>query len=385
MSDSVHFFTSEAVAVGHPDKVADQISDAILDAILEKDPVARVAVETLVATGMVFVTGQITTECYADIPKVVRQTIRGIGYTDPAVGFDWETCAVLTAIDEQSPDIAMGVIREDGQIGAGDQGIMIGYATDETPQYMPLPMMLARKLMMRLAEAREQNILNFLRPDGKCQVTVQYEGRKPVRVDTVILSAQHKDVPIETVREGLLEEVIRKAIPEELLDSKTRFFINPTGRFVEGGPKADTGLTGRKVIVDTYGGRAGHGGGCFSGKDPTKVDKSASFMARYAAKNVVAAGLARECEIQVAYAIGVPEPIAIFVDTMGTGVLPDAQIRRIVAKLFDFRPARMIETLNLRRPIYREMAANGYFGRDGERFSWERLDMVDALRNEAKI
>jgi len=385
MSDTTHFFTSEAVAVGHPDKVADQISDAILDAILEKDPVARVACETLVATGMVFVTGQITTECYVDIPRIVRDTVRDTGYTDPALGFDWETCAVLTAIDEQSPDIAVGVIREDGQIGAGDQGIMIGYATDETPEFMPLPIMLARRLMSRLAEVREKGILDFLRPDGKCQVTVQYDGRKPVRVDTVILSAQHKDVPIETVREGLLEEVIKKSIPEELLDGQTRFFINPTGRFVEGGPKADTGLTGRKVIVDTYGGRAGHGGGCFSGKDPTKVDKSASFMARYAAKNVVAAGLAKECEIQVAYAIGVPEPIALFVDTMGTGAIPDARIRKIVQKLFDFRPAAMIERLNLRRPIYREMAAHGYFGREGEQFTWERLDMVEALRTEAGL
>lgn len=385
MSDTTHFFTSEAVAIGHPDKVADQISDAILDAIIAKDPVARVACETLVATGMVFITGQITTDCYVDIPRLVRETVRDIGYTDPTVGFDWETCAVLTAIDEQSPDIAKGVIREDGQIGAGDQGIMIGYATNETPQFMPLPIILARKLMLRLAEVREKGILDFLRPDGKCQVTVEYDGRKPVRVDTVILSAQHKDIPIETVREGLLEEVIKKSIPEELLDNQTRFFINPTGRFVEGGPKADTGLTGRKVIVDTYGGRAGHGGGCFSGKDPTKVDKSASFMARYAAKNVVAAGLAKECEIQVAYAIGVTEPIAIFVDTMGTGVLPDARIRKIVAKLFDFRPAMMIEKLNLRRPIYREMAAYGYFGRDGEQFTWERLDMVDALREESGV
>ncbi len=385
MTEKIHRFTSESVAVGHPDKVADQISDAILDAIMEQDPMGRVAAETLVTTGLAFVTGEITTDCYVDIPKVVRRTIKDIGYDDPSLGFDWETCAVLTAIDEQSPDISMGVVRDGGDIGAGDQGIMVGYATDETPEMMPLPIVLSRKLMQRLEEVRTHNVLDFLCPDGKCQVTIAYEGRRPVHVDTVILSAQHTETPIERVREGLEREVIRKTIPEEMLDERTKILINPTGRFVEGGPKADTGLTGRKVIVDTYGGRAGHGGGAFSGKDPTKVDKSASFMARYAAKNVIAAGLASECEIQVAYAIGVTEPIAVFVDTMGTGRTPDHVIRELVKKHFDFRPKAMIEILDLRRPIYRDMARHGYFGREGERFTWERTDKAEALRADAGI
>ncbi|MCX7702650.1 MAG: methionine adenosyltransferase [Planctomycetota bacterium] len=380
-----HLFTSEAVAVGHPDKLADQIADAVLDAVLAKDPIARVACEVLVSTGIVFVTGQITTDCYVDIPKIARETVREAGYEDPHMGFDWETCAVVTAIDEQSPDISIGVGLKDGEIGAGDQGIMIGYATDETPEYMPLPIMLARKMMRRLEEARKKGILEFLRPDGKCQVTVAYDERTPVRVHTVVLSAQHKDIPIEQVREGLMEEVIKKVIPAKMIDKKTNFFINPTGRFVEGGPKADTGLTGRKLIVDTYGGRAGHGGGSFSGKDPTKVDKSAAFMARYAAKNVVAAGLAKECEVQVAYAIGVPRPLAVFVDTMGTGVISDHDIRHIIERHFDFRPKAMIESLNLRRPIYLDMCRYGYFGREGEQFLWERLDKVEALRSDAGL
>jgi len=380
-----HLFTSEAVAIGHPDKLADQIADAVLDAILTKDEDARVACEVMVSTGMVFVTGQITTDCYVEIPKVARQTVREAGYDDPSMGFDWQTVAVLTSIDEQSPDISIGVRLSDGEIGAGDQGMMIGYATDETPEYMPLPIMLARKMMYRLEEVRKKKILDFLRPDGKCQVTVAYDGRTPVRVHTVVLSAQHKDVPIEEVREGLREEVIKKVIPADLIDSKTNFYINPTGRFVEGGPKADTGLTGRKLIVDTYGGRAGHGGGSFSGKDPTKVDKSAALMARYAAKNVVAAGLAKECEIQVAYAIGVPRPLAIFVDTMGTGVISDHDIRHLVERHFDFRPKAMIEELELRRPMYLDLCRYGYFGREEEHFKWERTDKAKVLRSDAKI
>ena len=385
MTGKRHVFTSEAVAVGHPDKLADQISDAVLDEILRKDSSARVACETLVTTGMVFVTGEITTECYVDIPRIVRETVRDAGYDDPHFGFDWETVAVITAIDEQSPDISLGVVHEDGQIGAGDQGIMIGYATDETPEYMPMPVMLARSLMRQLEKVRVDGTLDFLCPDGKCQISIEYDEWAPVRVHTIILSAQHRDIPVERVREGIMEEVIRKVIPSELLDEKTLCYINPTGRFVEGGPKADTGLTGRKVIVDTYGGRAGHGGGCFSGKDPTKVDKSAAFMARYAAKNVVAAGLAKECEIQVAYAIGLVEPLAIFVDTMGTGLIGDHKIRELVAKHFDFRPAAMIEELRLRRPIYRDMARYGYFGREGEQFLWERTDKAEALRSDAGI
>jgi len=385
MTGKRHVFTSEAVAVGHPDKLADQISDAVLDEILRKDSTARVACETLVTTGMVFVTGEITTECYVDIPRIVRETVRDAGYDDPHFGFDWETVAVITAIDEQSPDISMGVVHDNGQIGAGDQGIMIGYATDETPEYMPLPVMLARSLMRQLEKVRVDGTLDFLCPDGKCQISIEYDERTPVRMHTIILSAQHRDIPVERVREGIMEEVIKRVIPPDLIDEKTLCYINPTGRFVEGGPKADTGLTGRKVIVDTYGGRAGHGGGCFSGKDPTKVDKSAAFMARYAAKNVVAAGLAKECEIQVAYAIGLVEPLAIFVDTMGTGVIDDYRIRELVAKHFDFRPAAMIEELRLRRPIYRDMARYGYFGREGEQFLWERTDRAEVLRSDAGI
>ncbi|WP_297197241.1 methionine adenosyltransferase [Thermanaeromonas sp.] len=390
-------FTSESVTEGHPDKMADSISDAILDAILEKDPLARVACEVLVSTGLVLVAGQITTECYVDIPRIVRETVRDIGYTRAKFGFDCDTCAVVTSIDEQSPDIAMGVNQawekreglEDDELaslGAGDQGMMFGYATRETPEFMPLPITLAHKLTKRLAEVRKQRILPFLRPDGKSQVTVEYEGDKPVRVDTVVISAQHRpDIDLADLREGILAEVIRKVIPEEMLDKNTKYFINPTGRFVIGGPQGDTGLTGRKIIVDTYGGMARHGGGALSGKDPTKVDRSGSYAARYVAKNIVAAGLAERCEVQVAYAIGVARPVSISVDTFGTGILPDEKLVNIVRELFDLRPGAIIRNLDLRRPIYRQVAVYGHFGRSDLDLPWERLDKVEALRSAAGL
>ncbi|MCG0276938.1 MAG: methionine adenosyltransferase [Thermanaeromonas sp.] len=377
--------------------MADSISDAILDAILEKDPLARVACEVLVSTGLVLVAGQITTECYVDIPRIVRETVRDIGYTRAKFGFDCDTCAVVTSIDEQSPDIAMGVNQawekreglEDDELaslGAGDQGMMFGYATRETPEFMPLPITLAHKLTKRLAEVRKQRILPFLRPDGKSQVTVEYEGDKPVRVDTVVISAQHRpDIDLADLREGILAEVIRKVIPEEMLDKNTKYFINPTGRFVIGGPQGDTGLTGRKIIVDTYGGMARHGGGALSGKDPTKVDRSGSYAARYVAKNIVAAGLAERCEVQVAYAIGVARPVSISVDTFGTGILPDEKLVNIVRELFDLRPGAIIRNLDLRRPIYRQVAVYGHFGRSDLDLPWERLDKVEALRSAAGL
>ena len=384
-------FTSESVTEGHPDKVCDQISDAILDAILREDPAARVACETICTTGMVLCMGEISTSCYADIPAIVRETIREVGYDKPEYGFDYKTCAVLSSIDEQSPDIAMGVNRsydstDEAETGAGDQGMMFGFACNETPELMPAPISYAHKLSRRLAQVRKEGLVDWLRPDGKSQVTVQYgENGAVERIPAVVVSTQHSpDVPIETLREAVRELVIAPVLPPELLDKDTRIFINPTGRFVVGGPVGDSGLTGRKIIVDTYGGYASHGGGAFSGKDPTKVDRSACYMARYIAKNIVAAGLARRCQIELAYAIGVARPVSVFIDTQGTGALPDQRLSEIVRELFDLRPAKIISYLDLRRPIYRQTAAYGHFGRTDVDLPWERLDMADALRAAAK-
>lgn len=391
------FFTSESVAEGHPDKMADQISDAILDAILAKDPPARVACETTLTTGLVLVAGEITTECYVDIPRIVRETIREIGYTRAKFGFDSDTCAVLTSIDEQSPDIACGVnqalevregkkINEFDTLGAGDQGIVIGYATTETPEFMPLPITLAHGLVKRLALVRKNQDLPYLRPDGKSQVTVEYEGNQPVRVEAVVVSAQHHpDLDLPTLRSDLYEHVIKPVIPAPLLDEKTKYFVNPTGRFVVGGPQGDTGLTGRKVIVDTYGGMARHGGGCFSGKDPTKVDRSGSYAARYVAKNIVAAGLATRCEVQIAYAIGVARPLMVEVDTFGTGILPEEEIVGLVGKYFDLRPGAVIQAFDLQRPLYRQLACYGHFGRPELNLPWEQTDKAAALRKAVGI
>ncbi len=382
-------FTSESVTEGHPDKLCDQISDAVLDAILAEDPNARVACETFATTGMITVMGEITTTTYADIPAIVRKTVMDIGYDAPEKSFNGATCAVMTAIHEQSPDIAMGVDNaletrqsaDDADTGAGDQGMMFGFACNETPEKMPLPIALSHRLARRLTEVRKNGTLPFLYPDGKTQVTVEYVDGKPVAVDTVVVSAQHAaDATQEEIREGIMEHVIRPVIPAALLTEKTKYYINPTGRFVIGGPAGDTGLTGRKIIVDTYGGSAPHGGGCFSGKDPTKVDRSAAYAARYAAKNVVAAGLAERCQIQLAYAIGKAEPVSVLVDTFGTGATDDEKLAEAVCKVFDFRPAAIIRKLNLRRPIYRQTAAYGHFGRTDIDLPWEKEDMTDALK-----
>ncbi|HXB53718.1 MAG TPA: methionine adenosyltransferase [Vicinamibacteria bacterium] len=376
-----HLFTSESVTEGHPDKIADQISDAVLDALLAQDPYSRVACETLVTTGLAFVAGEITTQAYAELPDIVRQTIKDVGYTRAKYGFDYETCAVISSIHGQSPDIAQGV--DPG--GAGDQGLMFGYACNETEELMPLPIMLAHKLVRRLTQVRKEEILDYLRPDGKSQVTVEYDGQKPVRVEAVIISAQHSSlVKIETIREDILEKVIHAVIPSNLLDSRTKYFINPTGRFVVGGPQGDCGLTGRKIIVDTYGGVGSHGGGAFSGKDPTKVDRSASYMARHIAKNVVAAGLADHLELQIAYAIGVADPVSVMVDTMGTGKVPETKIVEAVREIFPLTPKGIIEYLNLRRPIFKKTAAYGHFGRSEPEFTWERTDKAEALRSFMK-
>jgi S-adenosylmethionine synthetase len=388
-----HLFTSESVTEGHPDKVADQISDAILDEIIGKDPMARVACETLVTTGLVLIAGEITCKCYVDIPSIVRKTVRDIGYTRAKYGFDCDTCAVLTAIDEQSPDIARGVdlaleakSAEElndifNQVGAGDQGMMIGYATNETEELMPMPILLAHKIARRLAEVRKNGTLGYLRPDGKTQVSIVYDNGRPVSLQTVVVSTQHHpEVTAETYTRDVIDNVIIPVVPPQLLNGKTRFLINPTGRFVLGGPQADTGLTGRKIIVDTYGGLARHGGGAFSGKDPTKVDRSASYAARYVAKNLVAAGLAERCEVHVAYAIGVAQPVSLRVDTFGTGKIDEERLESMVREVFDLRPAAIIHNLNLRRAIYRQTAAYGHFGRHDLDLPWEKTDQVDTLR-----
>ena len=387
MSMTNFLFTSESVTEGHPDKVSDSISDSILDAIIAKDKKAHVACETMVTTGMAIVAGEITTSCYVHIPDIVRQTIKEIGYNDSTMGFDWETCAVLTSIDTQSPDIAMGVNAKKGKKqGAGDQGLMFGYACSETPELMPMPITYANKLARRLAEVRKKGILDFLRPDGKSQVTIEYLNDHPKRVDTVVIAAQHSPaVKDKVLREGIIEEVIKKVIPTRMLDSKTRFHINSTGRFVQGGPKADCGLTGRKIICDTYGGQGSHGGGAFSGKDPSKVDRSASYMSRYVAKNIVAAGLARKCEVQLSYSIGVAEPVSVMINTFGTSKIPPDDIAKLVRKHFCLTPAEMIKYLKLLRPIFKKTATYGHFGRKEPEFTWEKTDMANKLRKVAGL
>ena len=386
-----YLFTSESVTEGHPDKICDQISDAVLDAILAQDPQGRVACETTACTGLIHVMGEITTSCYVDIAKVAREVVRDIGYDRGKYGFDCDTCGVITSIDEQSADIALGVDKSlesksgaDAELGegAGDQGMMFGYACDETPELMPLPLSLAQKLCKRMAEVRKSGLLNYMRPDGKSQVTVEYdENNRPVRVDTVVISTQHNpDVTLEQIRRDMIEQVAKVVIPADMLDENTKYYVNPTGRFVKGGPAADAGLTGRKIIVDTYGGSAPHGGGCFSGKDPTKVDRSAAYAARWVAKNIVAAGLARRCQVELAYAIGVAQPVSILVDTFGTGTVGDDKLEAAVRKVFDLRPAAIIRDLDLRKPIYRQLAAYGHMGREDLGVAWEKIDRVDALK-----
>ncbi|SMC45882.1 methionine adenosyltransferase [Desulfocicer vacuolatum DSM 3385] len=380
-------FTSESVTEGHPDKVADAISDSILDAIMAEDTNCRVACETLVTTGLAMIAGEISTDCYVDMPEIVRQTIRDIGYHSSDMGFDWRTCSVITSIDHQSPDIAQGVDEGEGlfkEQGAGDQGLMFGFATNETPELMPMPISYAHKLTQRLAQVRKNGALDFLRPDGKSQVTIEYVDGKPTRVDTIVVSSQHKpDVTHEDLKDAIIKEVIRKVIPAEMIDGDTRFFINPTGKFVIGGPMGDCGLTGRKIIVDTYGGQGSHGGGCFSGKDPSKVDRSASYMGRYIAKNIVASGVADKCEVQVAYAIGVAEPVSLLVDFKGTGKISEEKAVEIVKEVFDLRPAGIIQTLDLLRPIYRKTSAYGHFGRHDPDFTWEHTDKAAEIKVKA--
>ncbi|MCP2605104.1 methionine adenosyltransferase [Candidatus Aminicenantes bacterium AH-873-B07] len=380
-----HLFTSESVTEGHPDKICDQISDAILDDLISQDPRSRVACETLVTNGLVFIAGEITTEGYADFQKIIRETVRDIGYTRAEYGFDFETCAVIASIQEQSPDIAIGVDKGE-ELGAGDQGLMFGYACKETPELMPMPIMLAHKLCKRLAQVRKENILPYLRPDGKSQVTIEYFGDRPVRVEAIVLAAQHDpNVNIKKLREELIETVIKAVIPEHLLDKRTKIYINETGKFVRGGPWADTGLTGRKIIVDTYGGVGSHGGGCFSGKDPTKVDRSGSYTARYIAKNIVAAGLADKVEVQLAYAIGVSYPVSVMVDTFGTAKISEDLIKELIWSHFKLTPKGMIESLDLLRPIYKKTAVYGHFGRNEKEFTWEKTNKAEILRKEAGL